>query len=190
MKKIVGLSLALVMLIGMIGLGTFAYFANAETSSGNQMASGTLDLKTNDADGVSRTLYAASMSPGAAVGPCTITLKNAGTADGATLDIGFTYAESDGSTNSVNKTADEVAAIMEVTTLNYGGPSFLGSVSDINSNGYKDVYDLSNSNLTGLSGIAALATKDFDIAVRARSEIGNDFQADGLTVTMTFTLKQ
>lgn len=191
MKKIVVLSLALVMVIGMAGAATFAYLTDSETSSGNQLAAGTLDLKTNDADGVSRTLYAVNMSPGATVGPSTITLRNAGTADGATLDIVFSYAESDGSPNTADKTADETAAMMEVITLDYGGSSLLSSnISDVNVNGYKDVEDLKNSSLTGLSGIAALSTKDFVISVRLRSETGNDFQADGITMTMTFTLKQ
>ncbi len=190
MKKIVGLSLALVMVVGMIGIETFAYFSDTETSSGSQLVAGTLDLKTNDTDGVSQTLYATNMSPGATLGPSTITLKNDGTTDGATLDIVFSYVESDGSPNSVNKTADEVAAMMEVITLNYGGSSLLSSISDINSNGYKDVYDLKNYDLTGQSGIAASATKDFVISVRLRSETGNDFQSDGITIAMTFTLNQ
>ena len=190
MNKIVGLSLALMMVIGMIGVETFAYFTDTETSSGNQQLTGTLDLSTNNTDGVSQTLYTTNMSPGATLGPSTITLKNTGTTDGATLDIGFSYVKSDGIPNSVNKTANEVAALIEVITLNYGGTSLLSSISDNNTNGYKDVYDLKNSSLTGLSGIAVLATNNFDISVRLRSETGNDFQADGITITMTFTLKQ
>ncbi len=190
MKKIVGLSLVLIMVIGIIGVETLAYLTDTENSSGNSLAAGTLDLRTNDADGVSQTLYAANMSFGDTVGPSTITLKNDGTTNGATLDIVFSYTESDGSPNSVNKTADEMAAMMEAITLNYGGSSLLGSISDINSNGYRDVYDLKNSSLTGQSGIAASATKNFDISLRLRSETGNDFQVDGITITMTFTLKQ
>ncbi len=190
MKKIVGLSLALMLVIGMIGVGTLAYFTDTETSSGNQLVAGTLDLKTNDADGVIQTLYATDMSPGETVASSNITLKNAGTIDAATLDIVFSYAESDGSPNSVDKTADEVAAMLEVMALDYGGSSLLGSISDNNSNGYTDIYDLKNANLTGLGGITASASKDFDISVRLKSETGNDFQADGIDMTMTFTLKQ
>ena len=190
MNRILGLSLALIMLVGLIGIHAFAYFFIKEPSS-RSFVVGTLALKTNDADGVSQTLYATNMSAGDTAGPSTIALKNVGTANGATLDIAFSYTESDGSPNSVNKTADAVAALMEVTTLNYGGSSLLSSISDNNSNGYKDVYDLKNSsNLTGLSGIAASATKSFDIAVRLRGETGNDFQADGINVTMAFALKQ
>jgi predicted ribosomally synthesized peptide with SipW-like signal peptide len=190
MKKIAVLSLALVMVIGMAGAATFAYLTDSATSSGNQLTAGTLDLKTNDADGVSRTLYAVNMSPGATVGPSTITLKNAGTTDGAAMDIVFSYEESDVLPHSPNKTADDMAAMMEVITLNYDGSSLLGNISDGNSNLYKDVEDLKNSSLTGLSGIAASATKDFVISVQLRSDTGTEFQADGINMTMTFTLKQ
>lgn len=183
------MSLAFTLAIGIIGAGTVAYFINDEPSS-NSFVTGSLDLKTNDADGVSQTLYATEMLPGATVGPSTITLRNAGSANGATLDIVFSYAESDGIPNTVNKTPDEVAALMEAITLDYGGSDLLSSVSDANSNGYKDVYDLKNSNLTGRSGIDALSTKDFGISIRLRSGTGNDFQADGIAVTMTFTLRQ
>ncbi len=190
MKKIVSLSLVLIIAIGIIVTGTFAYFTDSKHSSGNLFLAGTLDLKTNDADGVSQTLYATNMSPGDTVGPATITLRNAGTTDGATLDIVFSYTESDGSPNVVNMTADETAGMIEVITLDYGGSSLLASISDTNINGYKDIYDLSNSDFTGLGGIAASASKDFVISVRLRSETINDFQADGIDLTMTFTLKQ
>jgi len=169
---------------------TISSFVDLETSTGNQLLAGTLDLKTDDVDGVSQTLYAPSMSPGDSVGPSTIVLKNSGSVDGSSLDIAFSYEESDGSPNSVDKSADDTAAMMEVTTLNYGGSSLLTGISDANVNGYKDIQDLKNADLGGQSGIAALATKDFQMTVQLRSETGNDFQADGINMTMTFTLNQ
>jgi len=190
MKKIFGLSLVLILVVGIIGVATFAYFTDNDNSSGNSFVSGTLELKTNNLDGVTQTLYATGMSPGATVGPSTITLKNTGTINGTTLDIFFSYIESDGSPNTVNKTADEVAAMLEVVTLDYGGSSLLNSVSDINSNGYKDVYDLKNTTFTGLNGINASASKTFDISIQLRNTTGSDFQADGINMTMTFTLEQ
>lgn len=190
MKKVLVLSLALIIVVGITGVATYAYFADTETSSNSRLVAGTLDLKTDDADGVSQTLYATGMSPGATAGPAAINLKNDGTAGGATLDIAFSYAESDGSPNSVDKTADAVAAMMEVVALDYEGASLLGGISDLNGNGYKDVFDLKNSDMTGQSGIAASATKVFNIAVQLRSETANDFQADGVAMTITFTLRQ
>ena len=78
MKRILGLTIAFMLLIGMVGIGTFAYFSDAETAYGNQLSAGTLDLKTNDADGVSQTLYATNIAPGETIGPQTITLRNGG----------------------------------------------------------------------------------------------------------------
>lgn len=193
MKKPLGLImvgvLALCLLVGMF-MGVWAFFSDTETSSNNSFTAGTLDLKTNDVDGVTQTLYATSMAPGVSVGPSTIQLRNAGTLNGSTLNIAFTYVESDGSPNSVNISADETAAELEVTTLSYNGSSLLSSVPDFNVNGYKDVQDLKNASLTGLSGINASATKSFQIAVQLRSSTGNDYQADGINLTMTFTLNQ
>ena len=193
MKKITGLTMAFVLAVGMIGVGTFAYFTDTETSTGNQLTAGTLDLKTDDADGVSQTLYAINMAPGDTVGPSTIVLKNSGSVDGSTLDIAFSYVESDGSPNSVDKTADETAAMMEVTTLTYGVTDLLASVSNNNGNSYPDIQDLKDYGLpsqTGLNAPPATNTKDFVITVRLWSDTGNDFQADGITMTMTFTLNQ
>ena len=191
MKKIIGLTIAFMLLIGMTGIGTWAYFSDVETSTGNQMTAGTLDLKTDDVDGVSQTLFATNMAPGDTVGPETITLKNTGSVDGLTLDLAFSYVENDGSPNPVDKSADETAAMLEVTVLNYGGSSLLGSISDGNSNTWTDIEDLKNADLSGQSSIGASASKDFQIAVQLRGvETGNDFQADGIIVTMTFTLNQ
>ena len=190
MKRIIGLTIAFMLLIGMTGIGTWAYFSDTETSAGNQLTAGTLDLTTNDANGVSQTLLATNMAPGDTVGPETITLKNTGSVTGATLDLAFTYIESDGSPNPTNMTADATAAMMEVTMLNYDISNLLSSVSDGNSNSYKDIEDLKNADLSSLSGIDASTTRDFEISVQLRTETGNDFQADGITVTMTFTLNQ
>ena len=191
MKKIIGLTIAFMLLIGMTGIGTWAYFSDVEASTGNQMTAGTLDLKTNDVDGVSQTLFVTNMAPGDTVGPETITLKNTGSVDGSTLDLVFSYIENDGSSNLVDMTADETAAMLEVTVLNYDGSSLLGSISDGNSNTWTDIEDLKNADLSGQSSIAASASKDFQIAVQLRGvETGNDFQSDGIIVTMTFTLNQ
>lgn len=170
--------------------GTLAFFSDDEASTDDQTVSGTLDLKTDDADGVSQTLYATDLKLGDTVGPGTIVLKNAGSVAGATLDMAFSYVETDGSPNWINKNADDTAGMMEVTTLSYDGSSLLSSVSDVNVNGYKDIYDLANADLTGQSGLNASATKNFQIAIQLRSDTGNDFHADGITVTMTFILNQ
>lgn len=189
-KKGLVLTIASLLFITVAGIGAWAYFLDTESSAENQFSAGTLDLKTNDADGVTQTLFITSMKPGDTVGPETINLNNAGTIDGSTLDIAFSYVESDGSPNLVDKSADDTAALMEVTTLIYGGSSLMGNVNDTNSNGYKDIEDLKNADLSGQSGLNAEATKGFEIAVRLKESMGDDFQTDGITVTITFTLNQ
>lgn len=189
-KKGLVLTIASLLFITVAGIGAWAYFLDTESSAENQFSAGTLDLKTNDADGVTQTLFITSMKPGDTVGPETINLNNAGTIDGSALDIAFSYVESDGSPNLVDKSADDTAALMEVTTLIYGGSSLMGNVNDTNSNGYKDIEDLKNADLSGQSGLNAEATKGFEIAVRLKESMGDDFQTDGITVTITFTLNQ
>ncbi|MFC1988932.1 TasA family protein [Chloroflexota bacterium] len=142
MKKILGLAISLMLLIGMTGIGTWAYYSDAETTGSSILAAGTLDLKTDDVDGVSQTLLATNLQPGDTVGPETIILKNTGSIQGTSLDLAFTYVESDTSPNPVDLTANATAAIVELITLNYDGSSILGGVSDNNSNSYKDVEDL------------------------------------------------
>jgi hypothetical protein len=80
--------------------------------------------------------------------------------------------------------------MIEVITLNYGGANLLSGISDSNHNGYLDLSDMRNTNFTGLSGLNAGIAKNFDISIRLRSETANDFQGDGIDITMTFTLKQ
>jgi hypothetical protein len=190
MKRILGLTITFMLFIGMTGSGAWAYFSDVEPSTANQMLSGILDLKTDDVDGVTQTLYATSMKPGNTIGPASIQLRNAGDTDGPTLDIEFSYMESDGSPNDVNMTANATAAMMEVTTLSYDSVSLLTSISDNNFNGYKDLQDLADANLSGQSGLSTGATKPFEIEVKLKDNLSNDFRADGITVVMSFTLNQ
>ena len=189
-KKIIGLTIATMLMLSMVGIGVFAYFSDTEVSASNSLSAGTLDLKTNDADGVTQTLYGSNLQPGGTAGPSTITLKNAGSTSGATLGIVFAYVENDSNPNTVDITPDATAAVIEVTTMTYDGTNLLTSVADSNANGYKDVQDLQNASLSSLSGISASATKDFTIAIAARDGLSSDYQSDGVTVVMTFTLNQ
>lgn len=188
MKKILGLTIAFMLLIGMGGLGTWAYFQDTETSTGNLLAAGTLDLKTDDVDGVTQTLYASNLKPGDIVSG-SITLRNAGSVAGSTLDLAFTYVDSDYSPNPTNMTADATAAVIQVTTLTYAASSIL-PVDGTNANGWIDIQDLKEANLTGQAGINGGLSEDFVITVQLRADTSSDFQSDGITITMTFTLNQ
>lgn len=194
MKKILGLTIAFMLLIGMGSIGTWAYFQDTETSTGNVFAAGTLDLKTDDVDGVTQTLYASNLKPGDIV-PGSITLKNTGSVAGSSVDLVFTYGENDTSPNPAPMSADATAAVIEVTTLTLEGYDFLLlPINDYQPNGYTDIEDLKNANLSDPTGIGASGdasdTKDFIITVQLRADTSGDFQYDGINITMTFTLNQ
>ena len=189
-RTLVSLVLVTSFVVGSVGIASWAFFTDTEQSTNNVFTAGTLDLKTNDTDGVSQTLYAVGMAPGDTIGPATITLRNTGNLAGTTLDITFSYVESDGSPNLSNMSADDTAAMMEVITLNYDSVSLLSGVSDSNGNTYIDIEDLKNADLSGQSGLITSASKNFQIAVQFRSDAGNDHQADGINMTMTFVLNQ
>jgi len=103
-KKILGLTIAVLMVIGLIGAGTWAYFSDVETSTGNVFTAGTLDLKltggTPDNDSVIGTFNASTWAPGENISD-NLTITNQGTIDIASLKLNFTYgtnAESDNGT--------------------------------------------------------------------------------------------
>jgi len=189
MKSIVALVFLVVLSAG-FSAGTWAIFNDDEASTEDQMVSGTLDLKTDDTDGVSQTLYNTAIVPGSSVGPSTIVLKNAGSIAGSSLDISFSYVNSDGVPNTVEMTANETAAIYEVTSLSYDITDLLTGISDGNFNGYKDIQDVASANLSGQSGLAAGATKNFIIEVATDNGTSTDYANDGITVTMNFILNQ
>ena len=190
-KKVLGLVIVLLLIAGMSVIGTWAFFTEVEASSGNVFTAGTLDLKTDDQDGVTQTLIATNMRRGDIVGPEVIILKNSGSLDSSTIDISFSYIEDDSSPNPIDMSADDTASLIIVTVLNYDETSILTSISDHNSNGFIDVYDLATaSSLTGLPGIASEATKNFEIAVQLSEKVTGQYQADGIDITMTFSLKQ
>lgn len=190
-KKISGLVIVILLMAGITGIGAWAFFTDVEASSGNVLAAGTLDLKTDDEDGVSQTLIATNMKPGDVVGPETITLYNSGSLTGSSVDISFSYCEDDSTPNPVDMSADDTASFFVVTILKYNEASILPFVTDDNSNGYIDVYDLAaTSSLTGLTGITSGATKNFEIAVQLSEYVTGQYQSDGIDITMTFSLKQ
>lgn len=195
MKKIFGLTIAAVLVMGLVGGGTWAYFSDPETSTGNILTAGTLDLKTNNVDGVTATLTASTMKPSDSVGPATITLKNSGNMVASALDIDISYVENDGATEPtdadllVDLDADGFADKLIVNTLTYGATDLLALVTDADADG-KDMEEVAATDLTGQAGLVVDGTADFIIQVTLDSGAGNDFQNDGIDITFTFTIQQ
>ncbi len=87
MKKILGLTVAALMVMGLIGGGTWAYFTDPEQITGNLLSAGTLDLDLNGVDTGATLFNISNMAPGAS-GNGSATISNSGTLGGV-LGIQF-----------------------------------------------------------------------------------------------------
>ncbi len=205
-RKITILLLACLLTLGLFNSAVSAAISDPERSNNDNLVATTLNLKTNGANGVTATLTNTNLKPGQSLAGTTINLSNSGALDGSTLNIAFSYAESDGAQNgTANMTANQAAAVLQVTALTYDTANFVtgsgapgGALVDTNSNTYLDVQDLIHATnvakLVGCSGLTAGgASKAFNITLQLRafgSGVTNDYQGDGVSVTMTFTLNQ
>lgn len=104
--------MAIGLAMSLAGAGVMAYFSDTETSSGNTLQAGTLDLKIRDqdepwGDGVTATWTASDMKPGDsyAFDVPFVGLKNVGSIAGNHLEITCGY-EVDETTNPVESDTD------------------------------------------------------------------------------------
>ncbi|UIO99192.1 CalY family protein [Halobaculum sp. CBA1158] len=106
------------------GAGTFALFSDTETSGGNSVQAGTLNLTTTSTQSFNAS--ATDLAPGGSTNPIQIDLSNAGTVSGDHVEVSVDYSQNDGSepsdgSLSANVTAEEFAERLFVSTLDYAG---------------------------------------------------------------------
>jgi spore coat-associated protein N len=202
LKKILGLTIAAILVIGMVGVGTWAYFEDTETTTAT-LSAGTLNLQVNGGDGAVTTFSMSNLKPGA-TGSGNTTVNNVGSLDGS-LSVGSSVA-----TNTENS-PDE---------FNDGSPGDLGEAvniavyMDVNSN---DIYDAgtdiglkSDGNTYSTSPLQfatvdSYASKTWTIGLLTASgqqkfhvdwqftDSGvsqNKCQGDSVSIDFTFTLRQ
>ena len=204
-KKLLLLTLALLLVAGMAGTGTFAYFQDTETSTGNTFTAGTLDLKIKDgglywSDGIATAEWALSnMKPGdTAYG--SVDLKNFGSVYANHMEITCDYTitdppgpESDTEENTpAGKMAGEMAIITMTYTYNSTEVNCLPLITDANLNGVKDLYDLKVGGGVDNLPLVQSGTQfgRLDMIVQFNPNASNDFQGDTLNLTVIFTLNQ
>jgi predicted ribosomally synthesized peptide with SipW-like signal peptide len=154
----------------MVG-GSFAYFTDTDTSSGNTFTAGVMDLEIKDnstwdpdpwGDGVDQTWVMDLMVPGESMVTNCITLREIGTVpadhveisffntiDEQTIAPGLNPVESDTNPNSV---AGDLAEWLWVKSMQYAGVDLEWKITggsttgwDFNGNGWLDLDDLANS---------------------------------------------
>jgi len=100
-KKLLLSAMALLLVIGLVGASTYAWFSDTETSTGNTFQAGTLDLKMEDpttgnwVDGVTQTWTMSNMVPGVSEKFGKIELGSFGSLTGDHLEITCSYAVND-----------------------------------------------------------------------------------------------
>ncbi len=213
MKKILGLMVSAVLVMGLVGAGTFAFFTDPETSTGNILQAGTLDLNIagGDADVKMIDTSVSNIYPGANA-TVSSTLANVGSIDGE-LDITFSSITNVGAVGGTSEFADDsgdIGSSVNVTISVYIDVDQSGSwnTGDIDlendgtsnpftndgilNSGTIDSYGGTtwNNVYGGVDQFISLATDNFTVYWVVTTGAGNDIQGDSATWDMTFTLEQ
>lgn len=172
------------------GAGTFAVFSDTESSSGNSVSAGTLNLQAGANDPTNYSFTVSNLAPGGAAQSSTVTLQNTGNLSG-TLDVGVAVTDSDGATpESESGTADDISTQIEIT-LTYGGTSITNDVqTQISDSGDPLLLsELGGNTVTLDSSMTGSESNDLTISY-ALQDVGNEYQGDMSSVDLTFTLTQ
>ncbi|MCU4801482.1 CalY family protein [Halobacteria archaeon HArc-gm2] len=181
------------------GAGTFAYFSDTETSDGNTINAGTLDLGSSTGG----TISLSNAVPGDTTS-VTVTSTYSGSVD-AEVDVDFSVAEdtitenSEPTSNSTELNATEFAEYLEVTeaSVDIGSTpheeDLLSSVSDTNGNSLTDLADLvSAASFDSVTGNNVTDGEDVSVTLSLTFDenAGNDAQADGVDITIDLIAEQ
>lgn len=169
------------------GAGTMALFSDTETSSGNTVQAGTLDLEYGGTGSFS---FNTDLAPGDST-TASVTLVSSGTLSGS-LDVAVTFTENDSAgASSPNVGKDEFAQNLNIILLTYGGTDITGPLPS-----NPTLYDLANQDaetdgddLVDLSDPTSSGS-DFVIELELDSGVQNKFQGEGLDIKFTFDLNQ
>jgi predicted ribosomally synthesized peptide with SipW-like signal peptide len=177
MKKILGLTVAAVLVMGLVGGGTWAFFSDTESASFGTLSAGTLDLELDGANSAVSLFSVTDIYPGRS-GSAYTTLSNAGNLEGE-MDIllsAITNTESSAGNeftgDSGNGSNGELGAYLEIAMF-----------IDIGEDGsYNDGTDI------GLKSDGTLYTSgslDYDIVDNYASETFNDVYSGNMTVSQS-----
>jgi spore coat-associated protein N len=161
------------------GAGTMALFSDTESSTGNEVKAGTLDLQAGGENPLSTSQQFGPLAPGEG-GEMTVPLKNVGTLAG-TLDFVFTGTSSEGDnpeSESDTQGAGELGALLNVG-ISLGG-------DEVATGSFNDVIGL-YENLTTLGASESTEMKiEWDLP----SDAGNEVQGDVVSVNLNYFFGQ
>jgi len=216
MRKLLFLILALFLVIGLVGAGTYAWFQDTETSEDNVFTAGTLVLEIRDhqvgwGEPVIGTWTAENMAPGDEweFDVPFVKLRSVGSLVADHLEITADYTVS-GVPEPFDP--DSMGQYMEVTWALYedggwrinlldgtweGEPPFPDGyqagdwqIQDVDGDGRITFADLRAQPLDNLPPPMYLDDTWFEMSVRFSEDAGNEFQGASFNLTMIFTLNQ
>lgn len=179
-----------------VGYGTYAFFSDTESSTGNVFTAGTLDLALGSPSSVGATIANANFAPGESVSG-SLVLTNAGSiVSGLTLDMTGTVTVTDAPASSTDSdlggpSNPDIDQYLVLTTLTYGSTDLLASIGDADGDGRANTLaDLEH--VGTLSGLAAPATTGttLSMTVQFSTDGGNDLQGDSADLSLAFNLQQ
>lgn len=202
MKKIVGLTVSAILIIVTVGGATWAYFADFESSTGNSLASGTLDLNIDGGDIAVTTFSVTDVEPGDS-GSGSNVLANSGSLGGE-LDVTFSaitnvggsgggeYEDGIGHLGGVA----EMAVYIDVDQSGGWTSGDIGLKSDETAYNWPTAldYDIINNydsdDFDAVETMASSANDNFRILWSVPSGAGNNIQGDSVSFGVTFVLEQ
>ena len=202
MRKILGLTIAALLLIGAVGGSTFAYFSDTESSTNNTLTAGTLDLNINGGDTAVTTLNVSDVAPGDS-GSASSTLANVGSLEGE-LDIstssvtntpGAGGTEYEGGSGELGASAN-MTMYLDVDQSSDWSAGDVGLKSDRTiyyhptSLDYAAINDYASKSWDATENMTASASDDFFVLWQVPSGATNDIQGDSVSVNITFVLEQ
>jgi spore coat-associated protein N len=201
MKKILGLTIAAVMIMVMVGGGTWAYFSDTETSADNSLTAGTMDLNIDGGNSVVNTFTASNVAPGD-TGSGSSTLDNVGNLEGE-LDIAITALVNTGGSGGTE---------FEDGVGDLGGVALMAIYIDVDQSGTFNAGDIGlkydgttysfpatlqyasiDSYSTAWDAAATMsAGAQYDVMIdwEVPTSAGNNIQGDAVSFGILFTLEQ
>jgi len=202
MKKILGLMIVALLVMVLVGGGTWAYFSDTESSANNSLAAGTLDLNIDGGDTAVTAFSVTGVVPGDN-GSGDNTLANVGSLSGE-LDITFSSitntpgaggGEYEGGSGELGAAA-EIAVYIDVDQSGDWSTGDIGLKSDATTYAHPTALDYAaidsygGDNWDAIETVAASGADDFVILWRVPTSAGNEIQGDSVSFDVAFTLEQ
>jgi len=197
MKKILGLTVAALLVMALVGGGTWAYFSDVEQTTANIFTAGTLDLQLSDSSVLVGSVSDLAPGSGEAIAsPLSgdVTLTKAGNID-ATLDIAFdTTVLNPENYNALTDEAEALPAVggdddtSDGDTGELGANALIALFIDVNGGGWDNAADIglaSDSTTYNFGDVTAIsATSEASASTTILTDADHGAAADALVGMM------